>query len=78
MSQPPKVPVTGTATHRRYRMCPSCGHFCLIDEPQEYCMLCGTTMISECPECIEPLIYPTARFCPACGTQLVRGTSLPS
>jgi hypothetical protein len=30
--------------------------------------MCGAKMICECPECLEPILYPTAKHCPDCGT----------
>jgi hypothetical protein len=36
-------------------------------------MRCGTEMIEECLQCLEPIIYPTAKSCPACGIALVAG-----
>jgi len=56
----------------RYKLCPSCGNFARVEELQTFCMVCGNRMIHECPECHEPIIYPTARFCPVCGVMLVR------
>jgi hypothetical protein len=61
------------ATHERYRLCPQCANFCALAEPQAYCMICGAMMIEECGGCKEPIIYPTARYCPACGDALVKG-----
>ncbi len=57
----------------RYKLCPSCGYFVGYDEAQSYCMICGTRLIEGCPDCLEPIIYPVAKFCPVCGKRLVRG-----
>jgi len=24
-------------------------------------------MVCECSECLEPILYPTAKYCPSCG-----------
>jgi hypothetical protein len=62
-----------TVLRERYRLCPNCGNFCHFDEEQKFCIRCGTKMIEECLQCLEPVIYPTAKFCPACGEVLVAG-----
>lgn len=56
----------------RYKLCPSCGNFVGFVEKNDYCILCGTKLIEDCPKCHEPIIYPVARFCPACGERLVK------
>jgi ribosomal protein S27AE len=56
----------------RYRLCPQCGDFGHFELRQKFCTLCGTRMLEECPNCHEPIIYPTARNCPACGEELVK------
>jgi rRNA maturation endonuclease Nob1 len=62
---------TSRVVHDRYRLCGHCGNFSSASEPQTFCMLCGTKLIDACPRCKEPIVYPTARFCPACGERLV-------
>ncbi len=59
------------AIRDRYKLCPSCGNFLPCSARGEYCMVCGEKLIDECPHCKEPILYPTARFCPVCGTSLV-------
>ncbi len=61
----------------RYRLCGQCGNFCSTSENQTYCMICGEKLMDECPRCKEPIVYPTARFCPACGILLVQVQNLP-
>jgi predicted RNA-binding Zn-ribbon protein involved in translation (DUF1610 family) len=56
----------------RYKLCPSCGNFAHMAQRQEYCTVCGEKLIAECGNCREPIVYPTARFCPACGCALVK------
>lgn len=68
-------PPGGVVVRERYKLCPHCGNFCHHAEPQEYCIICGTRLIVECPACLEPIIYPTARFCSVCGGVLVKGTN---
>ena len=58
-------------THERYRLCGQCGNFSDVSEGHTFCILCGAKLMEECPRCKEPIIYPTARFCPACGERLV-------
>ena len=60
---------------QQYHLCPSCGNFAASEERESYCMVCGATLISSCPGCHEPIIHPTARFCPRCGTQMVASRS---
>ncbi len=60
------------ARRDRYKLCPNCSNFSHISEPQEFCMVCGTKFILECHECHEPILYPTAIYCPACGGKLVK------
>lgn len=55
----------------QYKLCMQCGNFCHLTEGQAFCMLCGTKLIEKCPGCHEPIFYPTAKFCPACGKVLV-------
>ena len=50
-----------------YRLCPKCGNFVNISQPDEYCIVCGEKLITECPNCKESIRYPTAKFCPVCG-----------
>ena len=50
----------------KYRLCPKCGNFCRIEEEQKFCIVCGEKMIEECPNCKEPLIYPTDKYCFKC------------
>jgi hypothetical protein len=58
-------------TRDRYRYCPHCANFSHFADKLIYCVICGTKMIEECPECREPIIYPTAKYCPACGKGLI-------
>ena len=60
----------------RYRLCGQCGNFCSVAENQIYCMICGEKLMEECPRCKEPIVYPTARFCPVCGVLLVNVQNL--
>ncbi|MGE5315909.1 MAG: hypothetical protein ACM3Q4_14545 [Acidobacteriota bacterium] len=55
-------------TKDRYKLCPSCGNFSHFSEGLSYCIICGAKMLCECPECCEPILYPTAKHCPDCGT----------
>ena len=55
----------------RYRLCPECGNFSHVSLNHIYCTVCGTRLIDRCPGCEEPIIYPTAKFCPVCGEKLV-------
>jgi predicted amidophosphoribosyltransferase len=71
---PTKLGSNQESTHvvrERYRLCPSCGNFAGLSERQSYCMMCGATLIDKCPGCNEPILYPTARFCPLCGIPLI-------
>ena len=68
----PNTAPTTKVSKDRYKLCPSCGNFARVEEVQTFCMVCGERMIHECPNCHEPIIYPTARFCPVCGVMLVR------
>jgi rRNA maturation endonuclease Nob1 len=63
--------VTVHVKRDRYKLCPKCGNFSHFTEPQDFCMVCGTKFLTECFTCHEPIIYPTATFCPACGNRLV-------
>lgn len=54
-----------------YKLCLQCGNFSHSTEEQIFCMLCGAKLVEKCPCCQEPIYYPTAKFCPACGQLLV-------
>lgn len=60
-----------TVERERFRVCPKCGNFVGFSDSPVFCMVCGSRLIEECPSCREPIIYPLARFCPACGVRLV-------
>ena len=66
-------PNQGVVLKERYMLCPSCGNFAHYSQKQVFCIFCGEKLIEECPDCREPIIYPIAKFCPACGTGLVKG-----
>ena len=51
-----------------YKLCPSCGNFTVSKDEDVFCIVCGEKLIDECPHCKEPIIYPTAKFCPVCGS----------
>jgi rRNA maturation endonuclease Nob1 len=53
-----------------YKICPNCTNFQLKSHRDEHCNVCGALYISNCPSCIEPIIYPISSFCPVCGTNL--------
>ena len=55
----------------RYKLCAKCGNFSHFAEQQNFCMVCGAKFLSECPRCSEPILYPTAVYCPLCGENLV-------
>lgn len=59
------------AVRDRYKLCPSCGNFSAYSSRGEFCIVCGEKLIDQCPHCREPILYPTAKFCPVCGTSLV-------
>ncbi|MGA2667429.1 MAG: zinc ribbon domain-containing protein [Ignavibacteria bacterium] len=50
-----------------YKLCPSCGNFSINTGHDIFCIVCGEKLIEECPNCKEPIIYPTAKYCPVCG-----------
>ncbi len=66
-------PTRSSVEKERYKLCPSCGYFVGYAEVQSYCMVCGTRLVEACPDCLEPILYPIARFCPVCGGRLVKG-----
>ncbi len=68
-------PKISSVEKERYKLCPSCGYFVGFAEAQSYCIICGTRLIEGCPDCLEPIIYPVARFCPVCGKRLVKGNA---
>jgi predicted amidophosphoribosyltransferase len=76
MSTPLDVRENKRIVQERYRLCGQCGNFCGVSENQIYCMICGEKLMEECPRCKEPIVYPTARFCPACGIILVKAQNL--
>ncbi|MBI4547657.1 MAG: zinc-ribbon domain-containing protein [Ignavibacteriae bacterium] len=62
--------MTHVQTHEKtetYSLCPNCGNFAAKAEGHKFCVLCGTKMIDQCPQCGEPIRTPTAKFCPKCG-----------
>ncbi len=63
---------TAFVSKERYKLCPGCGNFVGYLEKDVFCMLCGERLLEACPHCQEPVIYPIAKFCPACGQQLVK------
>ncbi len=54
-----------------YMVCPVCGNFSASAELLNFCLACGTKLINACPQCHEPILYPTGKYCPVCGVQLV-------
>ena len=56
----------------KFRLCQSCGNFCAVNEPQIFCIVCGEKMIESCPNCNEPIIYPTGKHCHNCGQTFSR------
>jgi len=57
----------GSEHINHYRLCPKCGNFSHIDEEQFFCILCGTKLMEECPQCEKPILHPQGRFCYHCG-----------
>ncbi len=64
-------PDGATIEKGRFKLCPTCGNFVPFADKDVYCAYCGSKFIEECAGCREPIIYPLARFCPACGARLV-------
>ncbi len=54
-----------------YRVCPACGTYEEVRINSIYCRECGKKMIERCQDCLEPIYYPTSRFCPCCGLEYV-------
>lgn len=52
----------------RYKICPKCNYFCNILEKDNYCSLCGSKLIENCPECSEVIVNPYAKYCKKCGS----------
>jgi len=61
---------SGVVVREKYKICMQCGNFSHFSENVEFCILCGFRLIDECPECREPILYPTALYCPVCGRAL--------
>jgi predicted amidophosphoribosyltransferase len=64
--------ILGFVAKERYKLCPACGNFVPLSERDTFCTVCGEKLIDECPNCREPILYPVARFCPACGTRVAK------
>lgn len=60
----------------RYKICSSCSNFVSLSDRDTICVICGERLIDKCPNCREPILYPVARFCPACGERIIH-TSIP-
>jgi len=58
---------TGKVLKDCYKICPKCGNFTNYLDKHNYCHICGSVFIDECPECKEPIIYPNSKYCPMCG-----------
>jgi predicted amidophosphoribosyltransferase len=71
MNQLSPDPTSAFVSKERYKLCPACGNFVGFVEKDVYCVMCGERLIDACPRCLEPVIYPIAKFCPACGEHLV-------
>ena len=54
----------------KYKICPNCSFFCRIEEQDNYCLLCGSALITKCPGCGQAIDYPYARYCKYCGVEL--------
>jgi RNA polymerase subunit RPABC4/transcription elongation factor Spt4 len=66
-----KDPIEGYVVKERYKLCQSCSNFIYYSSREIFCTVCGGKLIEACPQCQEAIIYPTARFCPVCGTALL-------
>ena len=56
-----------------YRLCPACGAHEIITVAVLYCREGGEKMIERCQDCLDPIYYPTSRFCPCCRLEYVAG-----
>ncbi len=72
MNQAQNETPSGMVAKARYKLCPSCGNFVGYPEKDTFCTVCGERFIVACPRCREPILYPIARFCPACGQAVVK------
>jgi hypothetical protein len=50
-----------------FKLCPNCSFFCSINEPDQFCSLCGVQLIEKCPSCSKEIVNPYAKFCKYCG-----------
>jgi hypothetical protein len=51
----------------QYKLCPQCGFYCGLKEPDTFCSLCGTELITVCPSCKNNIMIPHAKYCKYCG-----------
>jgi hypothetical protein len=63
-------PPEGKVLRDRFKLCPDCGNFNGYTEKAQFCNICGAKLIKECPQCKEPILYPTSAFCQMCGIKL--------
>jgi uncharacterized Zn finger protein (UPF0148 family) len=54
-----------------YHLCPTCLRATPALAGELFCPNDGARMLVACPACATPLTSPYARYCSACGTQLV-------
>ncbi len=56
-----------------YALCPACGLVMRNDAHASllYCMRCGSTMVTSCGRCNQPIRYAFAIYCDACGHKYV-------
>lgn len=55
-----------------YKICPNCHNFAPFETNETFCIVCGEKLLDKCPNCSEPIIYPTSTYCPVCGTMLLK------
>jgi len=68
---PNSTPLSMTSS--RYQLCPTCGSFGPYAKRVNFCIVCGSRLLDECPQCHKHIVFPTGKFCPACGEALVIG-----
>ncbi len=56
-----------TKINIQFKLCPKCNFFCGSEEADKFCSICGSELITKCPNCNNPISNSYAKYCKHCG-----------